>query len=60
MELWYSYCILVQVSPGKGGSKNEVIMVDPLEAKRLAAKQMAKIKAREKFKVEETTSLLKL
>ncbi|POO03309.1 Chlorophyll A-B binding protein [Trema orientale] len=38
------------VSPGKGRSNNEVIMVDPLEAKRLAAKQMAKIKAKEKFK----------
>lgn len=28
-------------------------MVDPLEAKRLAAKQMEKIKAKEKFKVSE-------
>ncbi|XP_021911740.1 uncharacterized protein LOC110825583 [Carica papaya] len=38
------------VSPGKGGPPNEVIMVDPLEAKRLAAKQLQKIRAKEKFK----------
>lgn len=38
------------VSSGKDGSKNDVIMVDPVEAKRLAAKQMEKIKAREKLK----------
>lgn len=37
------------MSPGKGGK--DVIMVDPLEAKRLAAKQMQEIQAREKFKV---------
>uniref|UniRef100_A0A5B6ZXZ2 Uncharacterized protein n=1 Tax=Davidia involucrata TaxID=16924 RepID=A0A5B6ZXZ2_DAVIN len=37
------------VSP-RGYSKKEVIMVDPLEAKQLAAKQMEKIKAKEKFK----------
>ncbi|XP_074368668.1 uncharacterized protein LOC141708789 isoform X1 [Apium graveolens] len=36
-------------STGKENSK-EVIMVDPVEAKRLAAKQMEKIKAKEKFK----------
>ncbi|KAL6185447.1 hypothetical protein ACLB2K_041580 [Fragaria x ananassa] len=35
-------------SPKKGN--NEVIMVDPLEAKRLAAKQMEEIKAKENFK----------
>ncbi|KAK9931969.1 hypothetical protein M0R45_019223 [Rubus argutus] len=35
-------------SPKNGN--NEVIMVDPLEAKRLAAKQMEEIKAKEKFK----------
>nr|POE46097.1 dead-box atp-dependent rna helicase 20 [Quercus suber] len=39
-----------KVSSRKGGPKNEVIMVDPLEAKRLAAKQMQEIKAKEKFK----------
>ncbi|KAJ8751027.1 hypothetical protein K2173_016208 [Erythroxylum novogranatense] len=33
-----------------GNMKDEIIMVDPLEAKRLAAKQMQAIKAREKFK----------
>ncbi|KAE9462485.1 hypothetical protein C3L33_05604, partial [Rhododendron williamsianum] len=38
------------VSPSKGRSKKVVIMVDPLEAKRLAAKQMEAIKAREKLK----------
>lgn len=30
-------------------------MVDPLEAKRMAAKEMEKIKAKEKFKVNELT-----
>uniref|UniRef100_A0A5B6ZUR1 Uncharacterized protein n=1 Tax=Davidia involucrata TaxID=16924 RepID=A0A5B6ZUR1_DAVIN len=37
------------VSPG-GNSKKVVIMVDPLEAKRLAAGQMKEIKAKEKLK----------
>ncbi|XP_073272154.1 uncharacterized protein [Primulina huaijiensis] len=37
------------VSPGKGNSNKEVIMVDPLEAKRLASKQMAQIKAKERL-----------
>ncbi|KAG6410512.1 hypothetical protein SASPL_128573 [Salvia splendens] len=37
-------------SSGKGKSKKEVIMVDPSEAKRLAAKQMELIKAKEEFK----------
>nr|QGW67550.1 light-harvesting chlorophyll a/b-binding protein [Hevea brasiliensis] len=35
---------------GEGDSKNQVIMVDPLEAKRLAAIQMREIKAKEKLK----------
>ncbi|GMI81131.1 hypothetical protein like AT4G28025 [Hibiscus trionum] len=38
------------VSSGKGDPGKEVIMVDPLEAKRLAAKQMEQIKAKEKIK----------
>ncbi|CAL5199384.1 unnamed protein product [Lathyrus oleraceus] len=38
------------VSSGKDGSKKDVIMVDPVEAKRLAAKQMERIKAKEKLK----------
>ncbi|KAK2646505.1 hypothetical protein Ddye_021700 [Dipteronia dyeriana] len=38
------------VSPGEKKSSKEVIMVDPLEAKRLAAKQFQDIKAKEKFK----------
>ncbi|XP_022969696.1 uncharacterized protein LOC111468645 isoform X2 [Cucurbita maxima] len=38
------------VSPGKDDLIKKVIMVDPLEAKRLAAKEMEKIKAKEKFK----------
>ncbi|XWS16913.1 hypothetical protein CRYUN_Cryun33cG0022400 [Craigia yunnanensis] len=38
------------VSSVKGDPGNEVMMVDPLEAKRLAAKQMEQIKAKEKFK----------
>ncbi|KAL6973691.1 hypothetical protein U1Q18_027878 [Sarracenia purpurea var. burkii] len=42
------------VSPRRGDSKKEVIMVDPLEAKRLAAKQMEEIKAKEKLEVVST------
>ncbi|KAF7838079.1 Chlorophyll A-B binding protein [Senna tora] len=42
--------ILQLVSSGKEGSQKDVIMVDPVEAKRLASKQMEKIKAREKLK----------
>lgn len=42
---------MLQVSSGKEGSNKDVIMVDPLEAKRLAAKQMVQIKGREKLKV---------
>ncbi|XP_073147258.1 uncharacterized protein [Henckelia pumila] len=38
------------VSPGKRNSNKEVIMVDPLEAKRLASKQMAQIKAIERLR----------
>ncbi|XP_009619675.1 uncharacterized protein [Nicotiana tomentosiformis] len=37
------------VSPGKERVRKEVIMVDPSEAKRLAAKQMDEIKAKERF-----------
>lgn len=44
---------IVQVSPGRDGLIKQVIMVDPLEAKRMAAKEMEKIKAKEKFKVKE-------
>lgn len=44
---------IVQASPGKDGLIKQVIMVDPLEAKRMAAKEMEKIKAKEKFKVKE-------
>lgn len=44
---------MLQVSSGKDGSNKDVKMVDPVEAKRLAAKQMAQIKAREKIKVNE-------
>ncbi|XP_077236762.1 uncharacterized protein LOC143878347 [Tasmannia lanceolata] len=38
------------VSPGKRADKTDVIMVDPLEAKRLAAIQMQEIQSKEKFK----------
>ncbi|XP_027332901.1 uncharacterized protein LOC113847810 isoform X2 [Abrus precatorius] len=38
------------VSSGKEGSNKDVVMVDPVEAKRLAAKQMERIKAKEKIK----------
>ncbi|XP_074559687.1 uncharacterized protein LOC141815636 [Curcuma longa] len=37
-------------SQGKGSFDDPVIMVDPVEAKRLAAKQMQEIKAKEKLK----------
>ncbi|KAH0654837.1 hypothetical protein KY285_029719 [Solanum tuberosum] len=36
-------------SPGRERKRKEVIMVDPLEAKRLAAKQMEEIKAKERY-----------
>lgn len=39
------------MSSGERDPGNEVIMVDPLEAKRLAAQELAKIKAKEKSKV---------
>lgn len=53
--LWIPYVypyFIVQVPKGDKSSVNEIIMVDPLEAKKLAAKQMEQIKAREKFKVK--------
>ncbi|CAA0816874.1 Unknown protein [Striga hermonthica] len=37
-------------SSDKERSKKEIVMVDPVEAKRLAAKQMEQIKAKERFK----------
>ncbi|WOL08601.1 hypothetical protein Cni_G17354 [Canna indica] len=37
-------------SQGKRSSGDEIIMVDPIEAKRLAAKQMQEIRAKEKLK----------
>ncbi|XP_019157315.1 PREDICTED: uncharacterized protein LOC109153882 isoform X2 [Ipomoea nil] len=37
-------------SPGKERAKKEVVMVDPLEAKQLAAKQMEAIKTKQRFK----------
>ncbi|XP_061994981.1 uncharacterized protein LOC133712890 isoform X1 [Rosa rugosa] len=44
----------LQMLPNPNASQkkgnNEVIMVDPLEAKRLAAKQMEEIKAKENFR----------
>jgi hypothetical protein len=40
-----------QASQGKRSSGENVVMVDPLEAKRLAAKQMQEIRAKEKLKV---------
>ncbi|CAN4113342.1 unnamed protein product [Withania somnifera] len=45
-------CILANPNayPQREKSKKEVIMVDPLEAKRLAAKQMEEIKAKERFR----------
>lgn len=43
--------LCLQASPGRERRKKEVIMVDPLEAKRLAAKQMEEIKAKERYQV---------
>uniref|UniRef100_A0A0E0K299 Uncharacterized protein n=1 Tax=Oryza punctata TaxID=4537 RepID=A0A0E0K299_ORYPU len=40
-----------QASGGKRSSGDNVVMVDPLEAKRLAAQQMQEIQAREKLKL---------
>jgi hypothetical protein len=40
-----------QAPQGKRSSGQNVVMVDPLEAKRLAVKQMQEIRAREKLKV---------
>ncbi|XP_010687710.2 uncharacterized protein LOC104901794 [Beta vulgaris subsp. vulgaris] len=37
------------VSSGKSSFRKEVLMVDPVEAKKLAAKQMVEIKTKEKF-----------
>ncbi|KAL2939773.1 High molecular mass early light-inducible protein HV58 chloroplastic [Bienertia sinuspersici] len=37
------------VSSGKSDFKKDILMVDPLEAKKLAAKQMAEIKTKERF-----------
>ncbi|WMV36471.1 hypothetical protein MTR67_029856 [Solanum verrucosum] len=45
-------CIMkasMYASPGRERKRKEVIMVDPLEAKRLAAKQMEEIKAKERY-----------
>ncbi|RWW72686.1 hypothetical protein BHE74_00019542 [Ensete ventricosum] len=40
----------VNASQVKGSSSGEIIMVDPIEAKQLAAKQMREIQAKEKLK----------
>ncbi|MQL90072.1 hypothetical protein Taro_022634 [Colocasia esculenta] len=40
----------VQASQRKRSSSYDVLMVDPLEAKRLAAKQMQEIQAKQRFK----------
>ncbi|KAF5183899.1 hypothetical protein FRX31_026515 [Thalictrum thalictroides] len=48
----FQVLVNANVSPGRGnykGAKSEVIMVDPLEAKRLATKQMQEIEAEEKL-----------
>ncbi|THG22969.1 hypothetical protein TEA_006105 [Camellia sinensis var. sinensis] len=46
---WVRRGYAYRVTPRKA-EKKEVIMVDPLEAKRLAAKQMAEIKEKERLK----------
>jgi hypothetical protein len=50
---------MIQVS-GKSSPMKEVIMVDPLEAKRLAAKQMKEIQKRERFKVKDISCAFKI
>ncbi|KAG6495919.1 uncharacterized protein LOC121992574 [Zingiber officinale] len=56
MVLWISKkqrllaFVNANTSQGKGSFDDPVIMVDPVEAKRLAAKQMQEIKAKEKLK----------
>lgn len=50
----------IQISPRTNDSSKKIIMVDPLEAKRLANKQMQEIQAKEKFKVEEIHYLMKI
>ncbi|KAF8389317.1 hypothetical protein HHK36_026011 [Tetracentron sinense] len=50
LEIFTRILMETMVSPGKGSSNKEVIMVDPLEAKRLAAKQMKEIQAKAKLK----------
>jgi hypothetical protein len=47
----YIVFLMNQASQGKRSSGENVVMVDPLEAKRLAAKQMQEIRAKEKLKV---------
>lgn len=48
---------MTQAPQRNGSSGNEVMMVDPLEAKRLAAKQMQKIRVKEKLKVSKKFAL---
>lgn len=50
---------MIQVS-GNSNPMKEVIMVDPLEAKRLAAKQMKEIQKRERFKVKDISCAFKI
>ncbi len=52
--VWYlrHWVQMNQASEGKRSSGDNVVMVDPLEAKRLAAQQMQQIQAREKLKVQ--------
>ncbi|CAK7344668.1 unnamed protein product [Dovyalis caffra] len=47
-----SQAFRILANPNVSGNRNsrEIIMVDPLEAKRLAAKQMKEIRAKERFK----------
>ncbi|KAK1289657.1 hypothetical protein QJS10_CPB18g00269 [Acorus calamus] len=48
---------VIKASPGKK-IPNEVIMVDPLEAKRLAAKQMEELQAKERLKRRRQTEAI--
>ena len=50
MILYFLFYLMIQVS-GNSNPLKEIIMVDPLEAKQLAAKQMKEIQKKERFKV---------
>lgn len=52
-----SFSFSPQASSGKGSFRKEVLMVDPLEAKKIADKQMVVIKTEERYEVRNFQSL---